>query len=173
MRRFFVTLEGRDPMLVELVSDDGENAVVRISDPGSDEPPTTLELSLVDLRDQRFLLRQGETVETVDVLDTGRGLEVLAGDDSGVLTVTDERDTWLGTGGAAGGAGVVTVAMPGKVVAVDVVVGDEVVRGQRLLIIEAMKMENDVKSPKDGVVTAIRVAPGTAVESGEALIELE
>jgi pyruvate carboxylase subunit B len=63
--------------------------------------------------------------------------------------------------------------MPGKVVEVLVAVGDEVAKDQGLLIIEAMKMENEVRSTAAGKVREIRVAPGQAVESGELLIELE
>jgi biotin carboxyl carrier protein len=63
--------------------------------------------------------------------------------------------------------------MPGKVVAVLVVVGDEIEKDQGLLVIEAMKMENEIRATTAGKVKEIRVAPGQAVESGELLIELE
>ena len=63
--------------------------------------------------------------------------------------------------------------MPGRVVAIDVEEGDAVERGQRILVIEAMKMENDVKAPRDGRVRSIRVAPGDAVDAGQPLLELE
>lgn len=173
-RRYVVAIDGRDePLSVEIVSDDGDMAVVRVFGPDEDAEPTELRLSLADLGDARHLLRSGDAVETVDVVESRNGAIVLAGADAATLTVTDERDTWLGAGGAAAGDGLVTVAMPGKVVAIDVAPGDEVTRGQRLLIIEAMKMENDVKSPKDGVVKAIRVAAGDAVEAGQALVELD
>jgi biotin carboxyl carrier protein len=54
-----------------------------------------------------------------------------------------------------------------------VAVGDEVEKDQGLLVIEAMKMENEIRAPAAGKVKEIRVAPGQAVESGELLIELE
>ena len=87
--------------------------------------------------------------------------------------VIDERDTWLGTGAGGAGDSIVSVAMPGRVVAIDVEEGDAVERGQRILVIEAMKMENDVKAPRDGRVRSIRVAPGDAVDAGQPLLELE
>ena len=63
--------------------------------------------------------------------------------------------------------------MPGKVVEVLVAVGDEIEKDQGLLIIEAMKMENEIRATAAGKVKEIRVSPGQAVESGELLIELE
>ena len=63
--------------------------------------------------------------------------------------------------------------MPGLVVRVNVTVGDAVTPGQPLISIEAMKMENELRSKSAGKVKAIPVAPGTAVEKGAVLVELE
>lgn len=59
--------------------------------------------------------------------------------------------------------------MPGKVLAVLVALGDAVVAGQDILVVEAMKMENAIGAPRDGVVQKLAVQPGQAVESGELL----
>ena len=59
--------------------------------------------------------------------------------------------------------------MPGKVVRVMVKVGDEVAEGQGLVVVEAMKMENELKSPKAGKVTELHAVEGAAVESGAKL----
>ena len=59
--------------------------------------------------------------------------------------------------------------MPGKVVRVLVKVGDAVVEGQGLVVVEAMKMENELKSPKAGVVTELKAVEGAAVENGAPL----
>jgi biotin carboxyl carrier protein len=67
----------------------------------------------------------------------------------------------------------VSVPMPGKVIAVLVSEGDSVERGQGLVIVEAMKMENEVRSPLAGEVKEIRVKPGDAVEGGAVLIVVE
>jgi biotin carboxyl carrier protein len=67
----------------------------------------------------------------------------------------------------------VRAAMPGKVVTVLVEVGTKVERGQGLLVIEAMKMENEVSAPRAGTVQEIRVKPGQAVEPGELLAIVE
>ncbi len=63
--------------------------------------------------------------------------------------------------------------MPGLVVKVEVGEGDEVFPGQGLVIVEAMKMENELKAEAHGRVVAVRVGPGQAVEKGQVLLELE
>jgi pyruvate carboxylase subunit B len=70
-------------------------------------------------------------------------------------------------------SGVIKAPMPGSVVKVLVADGDEVEVGQSLVIVEAMKMENDVRSPIDGVVKAVNVAAGDSVGTTEAMIEIE
>jgi biotin carboxyl carrier protein len=67
----------------------------------------------------------------------------------------------------------VSVPMPGKVIAVLVSEGDNVERGQGLVIVEAMKMENEVRSPIAGEVKEIKVKPGDAVEGGAVLVIVE
>ena len=67
----------------------------------------------------------------------------------------------------------VAVPMPGKVIAVLVPEGDTVEKGQGLVIVEAMKMENEVRSPVPGQVKEIRVKPGDAVEAGAVLAIVE
>ena len=67
----------------------------------------------------------------------------------------------------------IRASMPGKVVAVKVKVGDEVAKGQGLIILEAMKMENEVASPCAGKVTALSVTPGQTVETGSLLVAVE
>ena len=63
--------------------------------------------------------------------------------------------------------------MPGKVVKLLVAVGDEVKAGQGVVVVEAMKMENELKSPRDGKVKAISVKEGQPVEAGQSLALLE
>jgi pyruvate carboxylase subunit B len=71
------------------------------------------------------------------------------------------------------GEGVVTAPMPGKIIRILVKEGEQVKTGQGLLILEAMKMENEIPAPKDGVVKRILVKEGDTVDTGQALIELE
>jgi len=73
--------------------------------------------------------------------------------------------------GAAGGA--VTPAFPSVVVALLVKVGDEVRKGQALVVISAMKMESRLVAPRAGKVRALRAAVGASVKPGDVLVELE
>ena len=75
--------------------------------------------------------------------------------------------------GETSGKAEVRAAMPGKVVSVKVKVGDSVSRGQGLLVLEAMKMENEVPAPRAGTMTAIEVAAGQTVETGALLATVE
>jgi biotin carboxyl carrier protein len=75
-------------------------------------------------------------------------------------------------GGAAGGAGGQTVKapLPGKITHVAVQAGDTVAAGQSLVVIEAMKMENELKAAAAGTVREVRVAAGQAVNAGDVLV---
>ena len=64
-------------------------------------------------------------------------------------------------------------AIPGRVLRVLANAGDSVTQGQPLVVLEAMKMENDVRSPRDGVVRSVEVAAGQAVGAGQVLLRLE
>jgi biotin carboxyl carrier protein len=62
--------------------------------------------------------------------------------------------------------------MPGTVLAVKVSPGQAVKRGEVLLILEAMKMENEITSPADGTVSQVRVQAGTTVNTGDAMVDI-
>lgn len=87
------------------------------------------------------------------------------------LEAADERSRLLSGSVAAVATGPerVTADMPGKIVKVEVAAGEAVVAGQPVVIVEAMKMENPIGSPIDGVVTEIAVREGDTVESGAPL----
>jgi len=73
---------------------------------------------------------------------------------------------------AGAGSITVTAPMPGKILAVKASVGQAVKKGDVVLILEAMKMENEVVAPEDGTVASIDVAVGAAVEAGDTLATL-
>ena len=73
---------------------------------------------------------------------------------------------------AAAGSIEVAAPMPGKILNVKASVGTAVKKGDVILILEAMKMENDVVAPEDGTVASINVATGDAVEAGDVLATL-
>ena len=82
------------------------------------------------------------------------------------------RDMTAAASGPKGPARLVA-PMPGLVVRVNAQPGDAVRAGQGLVVMEAMKMENELRAAADGTVKAVLVSPGTAVEKGTVLVELE
>ena len=73
------------------------------------------------------------------------------------------------TAPAGAGAVKITAPMPGKIVAVKANAGAAVKKGQVILVLEAMKMENDVVAPQDGTLASVDVATGASVEAGSVL----
>lgn len=116
----------------------------------------------LDVKGERFVVKLHEDSVTVD------GDEV-------PMRVADFRPGGApGSHGPARGKGArVKPPMPGKVVAVRVKPGDEVKAGDVLLILEAMKMQNEIPAPTAGVVKSVHVKPGQTVEGKDLLIEIE
>ncbi len=85
--------------------------------------------------------------------------------------VVDPRRKALRLAGGAG-QGKLKSSMPGRVVAILVEEGAVVEKGQPVLVIEAMKMENEVKAPISGTVSGIQVSPGQAVDAGAGLLTI-
>ena len=87
----------------------------------------------------------------------------------------DERERWLGAfgGGDTAAGGEIKAGMPGRVVKVLVAVGDDVPPGGVVAVLEAMKMENDVKARGGGTVLEVAIIVGATVEAGELLVRLE
>ena len=83
------------------------------------------------------------------------------------------RGVGVGTPGDAAGPHQVVAPMPGKIVKVLVKAGHGVQQRQGLVVVEAMKMENELRSPKAGTVSEVRVEEGTLVEAGAILVIVE
>jgi biotin carboxyl carrier protein len=90
------------------------------------------------------------------------------------VRVTDPR-RWTRTGAVGAGSGRqhLTTPMPGRVVRILVGPGDEIVAGQGLLVVEAMKMQNEMKASRAGKVISIPVGVGSTVSAGETLVVIE
>jgi len=85
----------------------------------------------------------------------------------------DAQDVFEGDQGSDSGRRLIASPMPGKVIKVDVAVGDMVRKNQTLVVVEAMKMENEIKAGREGRVKKIHVGPGDLVDPKTPLIELE
>jgi len=124
------------------------------------------------------LVRIGEQVHRIVARrGSARGAWLL--DVDGVRVETDALDERMRTirdltsaAAVASGPAPLLAPMPGLVVRVNVAVGDAVAAGQGLVVVEAMKMENELRASAPGIVVAIRAVPGSAVEKGAVLIEL-
>ncbi len=122
------------------------------------------------------VLNDGKSFEVdVDKRPAG-GYSVLVQGEHYHIDLMDERKKKLMAilgEGVGVGTGEVITAMPGKVVKVLVSEGDQVKKDQPLVILEAMKMENEFKAPCDGVVKSIKVKEGETVEANALLVVLE
>ena len=116
------------------------------------------------------------------VLLNGRSYRVIRGTGNEVwvngrrlsMEVFDPRDLRPGKGNASNhGRQEIAASMPGKVIRVLVVPGDSVEEGQGLVVVEAMKMQNEMKSPKSGRVAEVRARADATVGAGEVLVVVE
>ena len=107
-------------------------------------------------------------------VNRGTGKEVWVNGRRLSMEVLDPRDLRPGQGATANhGRQEIAASMPGKVMRVLVSAGDAVEEGQGLIVVEAMKMQNEMKSPKAGRVVEVRARPDATVGAGEILIVVE
>jgi biotin carboxyl carrier protein len=114
----------------------------------------------------------------VAIQDRGRGEMVVHVDGTAVpVTVLGRRGSWSRRGhdhgGAADGPQAIVAPMPGRVVKVLVQPGDAVAARQGLVVVEAMKMENELRAPREGRVIEVRAREGASVEANAVLIVME
>lgn len=130
-----------------------------------------------ELTDKKFLFKIDNMSSEVDIVRKGDRLEVfLEGKEmNAVVEPYYLAELKKRAGVTAGGPSDMTIKapMPGLVLGSEVKPGDTVKKGMTLCIIEAMKMENLIKSPFDGVVKEVFVEAGQAVDKNEKLLELE
>ena len=111
--------------------------------------------------------RSGPDLAATGFVDAARAVVFADGQ-----SFTFERQS-RGSGAAAAGDGAIVAPMPGKVIAVDVAEGDAVTAGQRLMVLEAMKMEHALTAPFDGTVTELSVSEGGQVQVEAVLAVVE
>jgi pyruvate carboxylase subunit B len=163
-----------------IVSLDNERIAVTVDETGSCTSDEPLPATLTHVPGTPvFLLRIGDAVHRVILRARhARGCFTLWLDGfSFEVEALDERSRAIrdltAMSGSRTGPAPLIAPMPGLVVRVNVRPGDRVRPGQGLVIMEAMKMENELRSHAEGTVKAVPVVAGTAVEKGTVLVELE
>ena len=146
--RFQIVIDGHSQQ-VEMVRLDGAFASLRFPDSGR-----SFQITYQRRGNGSWRVGVGQREFDLAVLSPAEAVEVVGG-------------------ARASGPSRLTAPIPGKVVAVKAAAGDEVAAGQSLVVLEAMKMENELAAEQPGRVVAVHVADGDTVESGQLLIELE
>jgi pyruvate carboxylase subunit B len=165
------TLAGRDVAITVERGRDGRWQVA--VDGGAARP-----VDAVEIRPGTWsLLVEGRSI-LIDVDRRPGGAALLVGGEEVRLELADARRSRLaqavGAGARAGSRGeLLRAPIAGKVVKVLVVAGAEVTAGEGVAVLEAMKMENEIRADRGGVVETIHVAAGQSVDSGELLVTLK
>ena len=130
-----------------------------------------MEVSLMRVACDTYLLRLGENSHTLRLHQLAGGrISVHQNGRCWIFAPHERTDT---AGDAPAGQADLSAPMPGRVLAVEVAVGDKVEAGARLVVLEAMKMEYPIQAPAAGVVRELYCAPGSQVERGATLLLLE
>ena len=146
---------------------DGDSLSAKIGD-------RSYNLEVTDLETGVFAIRDGAHLRQA-VVTPGSPTRVTIQNHEFEVEITDPkrlRGTGLGTEHGAGTAEIKTM-MPGKVVRILVEIGAEVKKGDGVIVVEAMKMQNEMKSPKDGVVKELKSTEGSTVNAGDVLVVIE
>lgn len=130
------------------------------------EDKTKKKYFIKSIAGKNYISSDKKTWEKVPAISTIKGL----------VNVNQSINVYRGfkpSGLSQANAGTLVTDMPGKVVKVLTTEGAVVQKGDTLLILEAMKMENEIKAGVDGVVKSVNVKEGDALESGQLMIEIE
>lgn len=136
------------------------------------------ELALQRTSDQAYLIMDDGKVFDCRVdgrPESGAKVDVVVGANRHAITLVDPKRlrSAAAAGGPGEGAARIVAPMPGKVVRLLVEAGQEVEAGQGLVVVEAMKMQNEMKSPKSGTIGSISVEVGATVNGGDLLAVVE
>ncbi|MFO0587761.1 MAG: biotin/lipoyl-containing protein [Polyangiaceae bacterium] len=168
--QYFVTFSSGDEVAVDVVHLPTGEIRVKVGDAILDADALVPSPGVTNLRvDGRVLdLFMEGTPPDVGVIAAGRRF---------YAKVESERERALnaaaGRGASGKGDGLVTSPMPGRVLKILVNEGDTVAPGTPLIVVEAMKMENELFAEREGKVAKVFVTPGTNVEGGAKLIEIQ
>lgn len=165
--KYFVDVDG-ERMEVEVGASGVSIGGTEVAAHLADVEGTPVRLVTIGGAQHRVVVRRGATRGRYTLWIDGWRFETEALDER----TRAIRDLTAASAAAAGPAPVVA-PMPGLVVRVHVGVGDRVESGQGVVVMEAMKMENELRAPAAGTVRAVLAVPGKAVEKGAVLVELE
>jgi len=153
------------------IRDEGARVFAEIDD-------RSYELDAHEAAAGRYLLIFGSSVFDCRVEgqpESAKQVEVVVGNTQHAITLTDPKRLRGAAGAGEHGHDVARIVapMPGKVVRVLVTVGDQVEAGAGIVVVEAMKMQNEMKSPKAGAVVTLNAELGATVNAGEVLAVIE
>ena len=160
----YATTIGEQTYIVE-INRDGEVTI--------DGDTFPIDLQAIDEVTYSLLMRNRSYEALVDT--AGDELAVLLGGRMYTAQVLDERARRLlraGGSGAPSGELMLKSPMPGLIVSIPVSEGQAVTKGQTIVVLESMKMENELKAPRDGTISSIKVTPRQSVEQGQPLVVL-
>ncbi|HET9626413.1 MAG TPA: biotin/lipoyl-containing protein [Kofleriaceae bacterium] len=167
-RELIVTAEGRERTVV--VDGPGQDGKFRISIDGAAH-----EVDARALRAGTWSVMLGGKNFVVDLDPRRTGIAASVGDSEAMLKVEDALHKRLASAAGARPAATgeqLRAPIAGKVVKVLVAVGDQVAPGTAVIVLEAMKMENELAAERGGTVSAIHKAGGQAVDTGDLLVEI-
>lgn len=155
----------------EFIIDIGEDDTILVND-----APYTIDFKILPISGLASLLINNQSLEAV-VEERDEHWEVLTEGELYNVNVLDERAFRLaqarGTTLGDSGETAVKSPMPGVIIKVLVKEGDLIEQGQQVVILESMKMENELKAQRGGVVTAVNIAAGASVDKDQVLVVIE
>jgi biotin carboxyl carrier protein len=160
----------------------GQNYDVTIESRGEQTIATVdgreYDLSVRESKSGDLLIFEGSAIHNCLVAEKSKGrqaFEVHVGPDSYEISIVDPKRLRSGqtASGQNHGAARIIAPMPGKVVRLLVAEGTEIEAGAGVVVVEAMKMQNEMKAPKNGRVVSLNAAPGTTVNAGDVLAIIE
>lgn len=171
--RYFVSIEGKEHV-IDVAEVPGGGVEVRVAGLENGGPGRVLDVEAstpggpltVRVEGRVFDLVLDGDSPNVAVFASGRRAAAV------VENAHQRAAASVRSGGRGGSTGLITSPMPGKVVKVLVAEGDDVQPGRPLVVVEAMKMENELVAEAAGVVQKVYVQPGDAVEGGARLISI-
>ena len=168
--RYFLPGDGEEPRIFEVAP--GANGRLKVTSPEGN----VYEVDAFSPGPGQLQMLVGDKSVDVDIRETEQGLMVQLQDVDFAIDVVNERQRRMrAASGKGSGAATpeLTSPMAGKVVKVLAEVGQAVAAGDPLVVVEAMKMENDLKAHRDGVIGEIAVQAGVAVEIGDLLLTIQ